>query len=127
MLQTVFSLPREHQRQRLVRPVLAGAQMCDGRWVQRIAHQVIAADPLYRDGLAAAQGRDASLQCRFAPGIPVGRDETQLRPALRAGQRLRVEAAVVRVFDIRPGTPRTAENPPSWCSACRKASRVISV
>ena len=63
-LQAVFTLPREHQRQRLVRPVLAGAQPRDGRRIQRIAHQVIAADAFHRDDLAAPQCRDAGVECR---------------------------------------------------------------
>ena len=56
--QAVLARQREHDGERLVRPLLAFAQPSHGRLVQRIANEVVAADALDGDDLAFVDGTD---------------------------------------------------------------------
>ena len=77
----------QHHRQRLVRPALALPQRRDRDRVQRIAHEVVAADALHREHLLAPQRRQ-----RVIAG------ESQRRSACRTRHRVRrVEPPVRRV------------------------------
>ena len=89
----------QHHRQRLGRARLAGAQGGNRCVVGGVAQQVIAADAFHRDDFSCAQCGDGSRQRGFiAVELFISRNELQMRPAHRAGDRLGVKAAVERIF-----------------------------
>ena len=84
--------------ERLGAPRFTGPQRNDRRLVVDPASQVIAADAFDRDHGARGQCLLGGPQRGIGSGDPLGvRGEPQRRPAVRAGDRLRVEAAVGRV------------------------------
>ncbi len=98
-----------HDRERLVLAVLAAAQLGDRGLVVGPAGEVVAAEPLDGDDQAVPQRRGRRPDgIRFAVGDPGGElaavaiEQPQPRPALGAGVRLRVEAAVGGVLVLAP-------------------------
>ena len=93
-----------HQGERLPEPELALAQARDRGAVARIAHEVEAAQALDRHDASVRQRprrageRRVAARERGALRVP----ERQARPAGRAGDGLRVEAAVARVLVLGP-------------------------
>ena len=106
----------DHQRERLVLAVLAGAQRGHGALVVGAAGQVEAADSLHRDDQArrAALARPprAGPSSRSSARRPTV-DEPQRRPAVGAGVRLGVEAAIERILVLGAGSARTSRSRPS--------------
>ena len=92
---------RRHQRERLVLAVLARTQLGDGRRVVRAAGEVEAADALHRDDGSIEQraggGLDGVARTRVLESAAARVREPHLRPAVRAGVGLGMEAAVGRV------------------------------
>jgi hypothetical protein len=92
----------DHHRERLLLPLLALSQGGHRARVRGVARQVVAAQPLHRHHPAGAEHRSGAAQ-RIARAQPAGDrhpllvPQRQPRAALRAGDRLRVEAAILRV------------------------------
>ena len=82
-----------HEREGLVLPDLPGPQLADGLLVASVADQVIAAEALEGDDTAAAEQIGTGPQ--HFPGTGPG--ERHGGPAGRAGDGLRMEAAIPRV------------------------------
>ncbi len=106
-LKAILALPRDHHGERLVRPMLALAQGRQRRRVAGIGHQVVATDSLHGDDPAFGQRRDGGRQ--RLPGIrerPVALHaplyKRQPGPALRAADRLGMEASALRVVVFPP-------------------------
>ena len=87
-----------HHGERLLVAVLPIPQASHGRVRRRVAREVEAADPLDRDDASVARaprGRD-SMASPSRTARPSAPRSVELRPARRAGVRLRVEPAIVR-------------------------------
>ena len=98
---------RGHEREGLVRTVLAPAQLGDGRGVRRVAGQVVAADPLDRQDRPRPQRLDGERQGLLAGAAAVGRgrhergtpavEDSERRSAVVTGDGLGVVTAVCGV------------------------------
>ena len=93
-----------HHRERLGGPVLAAAQLRDGRLVGRVAHEVEAADALDREDRAvveqlagAVEGRGHEFGGAVGGRPGAGLLQPQPRAAVEAADRLGVVAAISRV------------------------------
>ena len=99
---------RDHQRERLVLPVLARPQRAHRRLVIGAAGEVKAADPLDRDDRAVAESgrRREHLITRTTAvagsSVAVRIDQPDRRSALGARVRLGVKAPVGRILVLRP-------------------------
>ena len=106
---------RRHQRERLVLAVLARAQLGHRGLVVGPAGEVEAADALHRDDRPAEQRAGGRLErvarARVLDVEPARVDEPHPRPAVGAGVRLGVEAAVRRVLVLARGRPGTSRTP----------------
>ena len=92
-----------HDGERLLEAALSRAQPLDSGVGSCVAGQVVPADPLDRDDLAAAEGRLRGSEGRIGAlhRAAVAVLEPEAWPTVGAGHRLRVEAAVRRVVVLR--------------------------
>ena len=112
-----------HQRERLVLAVLARPQRRHRALVGRPHARWNPPSPLIATTPPPRSSRD-HRQRRLT--LSSGRDSVSARPAVRAGDRLGVEAAVARGPSTPPGRPRTCGSRPSSCSAGRRGRRARS-
>ncbi len=98
-IEAVVARNREHHGERLVGALLAAPQFCDRLDAARVAHEVVAADPLYGDDPPVAQGGDCRVErrVRLQRLLRTGHRVGNLRPAGRAGDGFSMEAAIGRI------------------------------